>query len=175
MGMEPLATTLKKQASMMELALYLSPLQYHTISPFCYSYSRDLFTRSNQFRFQAKISNSTRDKNLIFSMSKKQQQQLWISEPEFDDDYYLKEEEEEEEEEEESNIFSLSEKPERNMALLDDYEMEELDYASDPNHRSRRLSENRMTGYGESGIGRRAKGLKKSISPWRKAKARMLA
>lgn len=38
--------------------------------------------------------------------------------------------------EDESAFLSLSEKPDRNMALLDDYEMEELDYPSDPNHRS---------------------------------------
>uniref|UniRef100_A0A803PFG0 GTPase Era n=1 Tax=Cannabis sativa TaxID=3483 RepID=A0A803PFG0_CANSA len=35
----------------------------------------------------------------------------------------------------ESSLLSLSVKPDRNMALLDDYELEELDY-SDPNHRS---------------------------------------
>ncbi|KAF4383306.1 hypothetical protein F8388_009337 [Cannabis sativa] len=52
-------------------------------------------------------------------------------------------ENEEEEDEEEmssysdgaSSLLSLSVKPDRNMALLDDYELEELDY-SDPNHRS---------------------------------------
>ncbi|XP_030523693.1 GTPase ERA-like, chloroplastic isoform X3 [Rhodamnia argentea] len=32
--------------------------------------------------------------------------------------------------------LSLSEKPDRSTALLDDYEMEELDYASNPDHRS---------------------------------------
>ncbi|GMH06298.1 hypothetical protein Nepgr_008138 [Nepenthes gracilis] len=35
-----------------------------------------------------------------------------------------------------STFLSLSEKPDRGMALLDDYEMEELDYDSNPNHRS---------------------------------------
>ncbi|XP_035539799.1 GTPase ERA-like, chloroplastic [Juglans regia] len=39
-------------------------------------------------------------------------------------------------EDDESSFLSLSEKPDRNMAMLDDYEMEELDYPSDPNHRS---------------------------------------
>lgn len=33
-------------------------------------------------------------------------------------------------------ILSLSSKPDRNMAMLDDYEMEELGYLADPNHRS---------------------------------------
>ncbi|OMO56930.1 hypothetical protein CCACVL1_26143 [Corchorus capsularis] len=36
----------------------------------------------------------------------------------------------------ESSFLSLSVKPDRNMALLDDYEMEELDFASHTNHRS---------------------------------------
>lgn len=43
--------------------------------------------------------------------------------------------------EEESTLLSLSEKPDRNMALLDDYEMEELDFVNDdPRHRSGKLS-----------------------------------
>ena len=36
----------------------------------------------------------------------------------------------------ESSFLSLSEKPDRNTALLDDYELEELDFASPTNHRS---------------------------------------
>ncbi|XP_076955451.1 GTPase ERA-like, chloroplastic [Bidens hawaiensis] len=47
---------------------------------------------------------------------------------------------EEEEEEEDgygtSAFLSLSSKPDRNMAMLDDYEMEELGYSHDPNHRT---------------------------------------
>ncbi|GFY80367.1 GTP-binding protein Era-like protein [Actinidia rufa] len=35
-----------------------------------------------------------------------------------------------------SGFLSLSVKPDRNMALLDDYELEELDALPDPNHRS---------------------------------------
>lgn len=35
-----------------------------------------------------------------------------------------------------STFLSLSNKPDRNMALLDDYEAEELDTVIDPNHRS---------------------------------------
>ncbi|GMP27370.1 hypothetical protein CsSME_00003394 [Camellia sinensis var. sinensis] len=45
-------------------------------------------------------------------------------------------EEEDEDEASYSGFLSLSEKPDRNMALLDDYEMEELDSLPDPNHRS---------------------------------------
>ncbi|XP_010550420.1 PREDICTED: uncharacterized protein LOC104821298 [Tarenaya hassleriana] len=37
---------------------------------------------------------------------------------------------------EEASLLSLSMKPDRNMALLDDYEMEELDYVPDTSHRS---------------------------------------
>lgn len=45
--------------------------------------------------------------------------------------------EEEEEEDDSSMLLSLSVKPDRNMALLDDYEMEELDFVPEnPNHRS---------------------------------------
>ncbi|KAI3747738.1 hypothetical protein L6452_10356 [Arctium lappa] len=52
----------------------------------------------------------------------------------------FRQEQVEEEEEEDgfgaSAFLSLSSKPDRNMAMLDDYEMEEFDYVSDPNHRS---------------------------------------
>lgn len=49
-----------------------------------------------------------------------------------DDDY----EDEEEEEGETASFLSLNVKPDRNMALLDEYEMEEFDFPADPNHRS---------------------------------------
>lgn len=43
--------------------------------------------------------------------------------------------------EEESTLLSFCEKPDRSMALLDDYEMEELDFVNDdPSHRSGKLS-----------------------------------
>ncbi|CAK8562231.1 unnamed protein product [Lathyrus sativus] len=56
----------------------------------------------------------------------------------------LQQEEEEEDEEEQTasysdddtSFLSLSEKPDRNFGLLDDYETEELDYDCGPNHRS---------------------------------------
>ncbi|KAF7134258.1 hypothetical protein RHSIM_Rhsim08G0119600 [Rhododendron simsii] len=35
-----------------------------------------------------------------------------------------------------SNVLSLSEKPDRNLALLDDYDMDEVNALLDPNHRS---------------------------------------
>ncbi|KAB2061674.1 hypothetical protein ES319_A10G102100v1 [Gossypium barbadense] len=48
-------------------------------------------------------------------------------------------EEDEDEDEisgDDSSFLSLSEKPDRNMALLDEYELEELDFTSPTNHRS---------------------------------------
>lgn len=60
-----------------------------------------------------------------------------IEEEEADEvDAYISEEEEDEESN--SMLLSLSVKPDRNTALLDDYEMEELDFIPDldPNHRS---------------------------------------
>lgn len=49
-------------------------------------------------------------------------------------------EEDEEQEEidivDEASLLSLSMKPDRNMALLDDYEMEELGHTPDTHHRS---------------------------------------
>lgn len=56
--------------------------------------------------------------------------------------YYERSKDKEEEEDEDegtssSMLLSLSMKPDRNMALLDDYEMEEMDFVpDDPNHRS---------------------------------------
>lgn len=41
-----------------------------------------------------------------------------------------------EEEDDDMSFLSLSEKPDRNLGLLDDYETEELDYDCGPNHRS---------------------------------------
>ncbi|KAK8331943.1 hypothetical protein V6Z11_A10G108800 [Gossypium hirsutum] len=46
------------------------------------------------------------------------------------------EEDEDEISGDDSSFLSLSEKPDRNMALLDEYELEELDFTSPTNHRS---------------------------------------
>ncbi|CAN1344299.1 GTPase ERA-like, chloroplastic [Linum perenne] len=66
---------------------------------------------------------------------------LLIEEGEEDEDDEEGEDDEDDEEEDddtmdEAAILSLSMKPDRTMALLDDYETEELDYSTDPNHRS---------------------------------------
>lgn len=53
-------------------------------------------------------------------------------------DDYATEEDDDDELNSSASILSLSDKPDRNTALLDDYEMEELDFVPqlDPNHRS---------------------------------------
>lgn len=98
--------------------------------------------KRTQFRFQAKSSTNSRNKNPNLSSSKKQR--LWIREQEFNRDEDEEEEDDDEEETsisgDESSFLSLSVKPDRSMALLDDYEMEELDYSSNPNHRSGQFS-----------------------------------
>ncbi|EEF40819.1 GTPase ERA-like, chloroplastic [Ricinus communis] len=145
--MELSARTLKKQAPIMELALRLSPiLPPNKLKISTSSYLSRSCSTTNLFRRRIRTSRRRRSEfgfqvknntNTVFFLSndqqlQKKQQHILVSEGEFDDD----DEEEEEEEEEETNTLSLSVKPERNMALLDDYELEELDYASDPNHRS---------------------------------------
>ncbi|KAE7999963.1 hypothetical protein FH972_004338 [Carpinus fangiana] len=85
------------------------------------------FTRSQfrqtRFHFQTRSSSGNRNgtRSLIFS------EEQYDSEEDAETTSYS---------EDESSFLSLSVKPDRNMALLDDYEMEELDYPSDPNHRS---------------------------------------
>ena len=95
---------------------------YHRtlLPPYTKSFSRD-----TQPHFEA--SNRTQ-KFVVLS----KRQQLWVSEQENGSE---EEEEASSYSDDESSFLSLSMKPDRNMALLDDYEMEELDY-TDPNHRS---------------------------------------
>ena len=59
-----------------------------------------------------------------------------------DDAYTTEEDDDDDELDSAASILSLSDKPDRNTALLDDYEMEELDFVPelDPNHRSGTLS-----------------------------------
>ncbi|GAB4847459.1 hypothetical protein Ancab_026516 [Ancistrocladus abbreviatus] len=103
---------------------------------------------------QFKVRNSARNQNAMLLKKRRRSGQIdvedeansfnihnWGAEEEEEESgticYSEDEEAHREEESSSSSMFlSLSEKPDRNMSLLDDYEMEEFDFESDPNHRS---------------------------------------
>lgn len=87
------------------------------------------FTRNSSYPRETHFHFEARNKTQNYVSLGKRNPELWVSEQED------AEEQVNSYSDEESAFLSLSEKPNRNLALLDDYEMEELD-CNDPNHRS---------------------------------------
>lgn len=115
----------------MELGVHISS-SFGSLFP---NYSTLTAYREIKFGFQGRSSSITCRSNdhqsLVLSEKEVQQQQLWSNQREMDLD-----DGDEMEFDDASSFLSLSEKPDRNMASPDDYEIEELDYASHPNHKS---------------------------------------
>nr|KYP35070.1 GTP-binding protein era isogeny [Cajanus cajan] len=83
---------------------------------------------------------SCHTKHRRFEPSPNNQDQLWVSEQELELELELEEGEEEDlyldDDDDDSSFLSLSDKPDRNIPLLDEYEAEELDLDSAPDHKS---------------------------------------
>ncbi|XP_068465594.1 GTPase ERA-like, chloroplastic isoform X2 [Phaseolus vulgaris] len=110
---------------------FLFQLQ-HSLFPIC------AFATFHRNPTQSLSHLSSRTRHRRFQVFHAKQDQLWVGEEELK--LQLKEAEEEEKDsyldEDDSSFLSLSDKPDRNIALLDDYESEELDFDTGPDHRS---------------------------------------
>ncbi|CAA2963966.1 GTPase Era [Olea europaea subsp. europaea] len=123
------------------------PTRYHTPNPlilnsYCHCPTLFKLPRTTHLQLRANLNRTRTNENSSDHSSKRvkirsevQNMQEYEEGTRFnmglDEDY------EEEDDTSSSSMLSLSDKPERNMLLLDDYEMEELDFVPvDPNHRS---------------------------------------
>ncbi|CAI9763542.1 unnamed protein product [Fraxinus pennsylvanica] len=131
------------------------PTKYHTPNPlifnsYCHCHTLFRPPRTSHLQLRATLnrtssvsSRTRRNKNPSDYNSKRVKIQSEVQKMQEEEEegtrFYmgLDEDFEEEEDTSSSSLLSLSDKPERNMSLLDDYEMEELDFVPiDPNHRS---------------------------------------
>ncbi|CAI0392343.1 unnamed protein product [Linum tenue] len=114
----------------MELASNLSAAfpgdRFTVATPSSLNLTRHFSARkATQFLYSATSGSNTDQRSSSPPLAFSRKHQLLIDEIQIDEADY-----------EEEGLLSLSVKPNRSMALLDDYEMEELDYSADPNHRS---------------------------------------
>ncbi|CAA3033138.1 GTPase Era [Olea europaea subsp. europaea] len=123
------------------------PTRYHTPNPlilnsYCHWHTPFKRPRTTHLQLRATLNRTSTNENPSDYSSKRVKIRSEVQKMQEDEEgtgFYmgLDEDYEEDDDTSSSSMLSLSDKPERNMSLLDDYEMEELDFVPvDPNHRS---------------------------------------